>query len=90
MSSNDTDINVVDIDVSSDPENSFTDWENEPTVRDLKQDLEDSKSDHDTHVVNVDTWLDNLNITGKAKRAKVKGKSSIVPKLIRKQAVNLF
>lgn len=64
----------------------LTDWNNEPTVADLKQDLIDAKSDTDEHTGKIDVWLDNLNITGKARLPKVKGKSSIVPKLIRKQA----
>jgi len=34
----------------------------------------------------MSTWLDNLNVTGKAKIAVTKGNSSIAPKLIRKQA----
>lgn len=63
-----------------------TGWDNAPTVADLKQDLTDAQTDHDSHVSNVDTWLDNLNITGAAKIPKKKGKSSVVPKLIRKQA----
>jgi hypothetical protein len=64
----------------------FTNWNNEPTVRDLKQDLEDAKPTHDNQVSKIRVWLDNLNITGTAKRPKVKGRSSITPKLIRKQA----
>ncbi len=64
----------------------FTNWVNEPSIEELKQDFTDASSDHDAQVQKIGTWLDNLNITGKAKRKKVKGKSSIVPKLIRKQA----
>lgn len=75
----------IEQDISED-NNQLTDWENEPTIRDLKQDFTDAQSDHDTHVGKVDTWLDNLNIEGAAKVKKVVGKSAIVPKLIRKQA----
>ena len=64
----------------------LTEWANEPKVDQLKQDYTDAKSDLDDHVTKVDGWLDNLNITGKTKRKEVKGRSSIVPKLIRKQA----
>lgn len=63
-----------------------TDWNNEPSIRDLKKDLEEARSAHDAHVIQVNTWLDNLNITGKAAIPKKKNRSSIVPKLIRKQA----
>jgi hypothetical protein len=59
----------------------LTDWENEPTCRDLKQDLMDAQPHHDIHVQKVNTWLDNLNVTGSAKITKVKGRSTIVPKL---------
>jgi len=69
-----------------DKDNHLTEWSNEPSVRDLKQDLEESRSSHQSHVVKVNTWLDNLNITGNAAMKKRAGRSSIVPKLIRKQA----
>ena len=75
--------NVVDI-AESEP---FQEgWAKEPTVRDLKQDLEDAKAAHDTHVAKVQHWLDNLNITGAARIKKRTGRSSHVPKVIRKQA----
>lgn len=62
------------------------DWKKKPTVADLKQDLTDATGAHDAHVAKVETWLENLNVTGKAKRKKRKGRSSLVPKVIRKQA----
>ena len=65
---------------------SLTDWENEPLVTDLKKDYQAAANHHDTHVNKVTVWLDNLNVTGSAKIKKVKGRSTIVPKLIRKQA----
>jgi len=64
----------------------ITEWENEPSIADLKKDYQESLNHHDAHVQNVVTWLDNLNITGSARVKKVKGRSTIVPKLIRKQA----
>lgn len=64
----------------------LTDWENEPRVEDLKADLEEANQHHDAHVTDVNRWLDNLNVTGSAVRPKIKGRSSVVPKLIRKQA----
>ena len=66
--------------------NPLTDWSNEPSILDLKQDITDAKSDTDAHKVKVDVWLDNLNITGKAVVNNGTGRSNIVPKLIRKQA----
>ena len=64
----------------------LTNWKKAPTVLDLKQDLQDAKPIHDSQVIKINEWLDNLNVTGKAKMPVVKGSSSIVPKLIRKQA----
>jgi hypothetical protein len=63
-----------------------TDWANPPELADLKANYEDALSHHSTHVTNVSTWLDNLNVRNGAKPAKRKGRSQFVPKLIRKQA----
>lgn len=65
---------------------SLTDWKNPPTLANLKQDLQDAQPSHSKHKQNVGTWLDNLNVTGKAKVVTPEGNSAIVPKLIRKQA----
>ena len=64
----------------------LTDWKKEPTVADLKLDLEESRSHHADQVGKIEEWLDNLHGTGKAKVNAGKNNSSIVPKLIRKQA----
>jgi len=61
-------------------------WNNPPTITDLKNDYQSAKVIHQNQVNKINTWLDNLNITGSAQPAKVPGRSSIVPKLIRKQA----
>ena len=81
---------IVEIGVDKEEElvevEALTDWENEPSVADLKADLEEASSHHESHVSDVNTWLDNMNVTGSAKITKIKGRSTIVPKLIRKQA----
>ena len=64
----------------------LTNWVNEPSIMDLKQNLDDARSDYNTHIANVEIWLDNLNITGAAKIVTPKGRSAVVPKVIRKQA----
>ncbi len=64
----------------------LTNWSNEPSVMQLKEDLEAAKSFHDTQVGKVEKWRDLSNITGSAKPPKVKGRSSVQPKLIRRQA----
>lgn len=63
----------------------LTNWKNPPTLSDLKQDFQDAKPIHDAQVSKISVWLDNLNVTGKAKVKSPNG-SQIVPKLIRKQA----
>lgn len=73
--------------VNTDVENApLTKWKNAPNIRDLKQDLEDSKASHSAQVTKVAIWLDNLNVTGTAKIKGSDGNSKMVPKLIRKQA----
>ena len=64
----------------------LTNWKNPPTLAELKQDFTDAKSNHDGQKSKIAIWLDNLNVTGKAKIETPKGNSQIVPKLIRKQA----
>lgn len=61
-------------------------WANPPAVKDLKQDFEDARPSHYEHRGRIGEWLDNLHVRGKAKVDSGPGKSSIVPKLIRKQA----
>lgn len=65
---------------------SLAKWDNPPKIMDLKQDLEDAKSAHNSQVIKINNWLDNLNVTGNARIQTKKGRSKIVPKLIRKQA----
>lgn len=64
----------------------LTTWKNPPTLLNLKQDLADAKPSHDAQKLKIGGWLDNLNVTGKAQIKTPEGNSSIVPKLIRKQA----
>lgn len=80
-------MNVNDQSLSIDATNTpLTKWPNEPSVRDLKQDLTEAHTHHSSAVSRIQEYLDNLNVTGKAKVNAGKGRSSIVPKLIRKQA----
>lgn len=64
----------------------LTNWKNPPKLSNLKQDLMDARQSHDAQKLKIAGWLDNLNVTGKAQVVVVKGNSSVVPKLIRKQA----
>jgi len=64
----------------------LTKWPKEPSVRDLKKDITEAHSDHHDQLSRIDEYLDNLYVTGSAKINAPKGRSRIVPKLIRKQA----
>ena len=76
------DENKMDLDLSAPEE--LTSWDNPPKLEDLKQDYTEAQSAHTAHVVEVDTWISNLN--GDQQVKPKKGRSKIVPKLIRKQA----
>lgn len=74
---------IVEIDRSA---TKLTDWENEPTISDLKADYQEAKNDHDAHVAKVDTYIANLNGDQPELNKLPKNRSRVVPKLIRKQA----
>ena len=62
------------------------DWKEPPSLRDLKSDLEEAMPYHQEQVSKIEEWLDNLYVRGKAKIKTEPNRSSVVPKLIRKQA----
>ncbi|WP_421991641.1 portal protein [Roseococcus sp.] len=64
----------------------LTTWANEPKIATLKQDLEAAKPSQQIRVRNMDRWQNLLSITGEAKIPKVRGRSSVQPKLVRRQA----
>ena len=63
----------------------LTNWTNEPTIDGLKQDLNNSTTYHSTQVTKINRWLDKLEAKP-LPRSKDKFRSTIVPKLVRKQA----
>lgn len=71
---------------SSELPQKLTDWANEPTLEKLKQDLQSARQTHSSHVTKINRWNELLRVTGKAQPPKVKGRSSVQPKLIRRQA----
>lgn len=77
---------ITGIEFRLDSEEKLTDWTNEPSVRDLKADLESSKGYQTTQVAKIREWGDQLYVKGGAKPPAVKGRSSVQPKLIRRQA----
>lgn len=79
-------VNPVQFQLGSGAGVKLTNWKREPTIQDLKQDLEQSKSAHDAQVSKIKHWNELMQVEGSAKPPKVKGRSSIEPKLIRRQA----
>jgi hypothetical protein len=72
--------------LSESSDQKLTGWKKEPSIQILKGDLEASKSAHDIQVGKINTWNDLMAVRGQAKPKKVKGRSSVQPKLIRRQA----
>lgn len=64
----------------------LTEWTKEPGVMDLKDDLSNARGAHDAHIMEVKKWNDLRNVEGNARPKTVKGRSSVQPKLIRRQA----
>ena len=73
-----------DLDVDLSEPKKLVDWKNPPDLLELKQDYQEAQASHTSHVLEVDTWLSALK--GEQTIANKKGRSKIVPKLIRKQA----
>lgn len=73
---------MTDIDQTS----KLTKWAKEPTVVDLKRDLQFASTSHNRQITKIDSWNDLLNVENKAKPPHIKGRSSVQPKLIRRQA----
>lgn len=64
----------------------LTSWSKEPTLMELKYDWEMSKTSHQARINKIDEWNHLLNVTGSEKIAKRRGRSSVQPKLVRRQA----
>ena len=60
------------------------DWPKEPDLRDLKLDLENAKQSHSGQIAKIDKWKELVEVSGAQKPKKVKGRSSVAPKLIRR------
>lgn len=64
----------------------LTDWTKQPTLAELRQDLEDAQSNHQAEVQKISDVLDHMYLRGAAKVKKRAGKSGAQPKVIRKNA----
>lgn len=80
----DADFDKLDLEeIAKDAPVKLTEWENEPSVLDLKADLDASKPEHDRLVRRIENWRE---VTKAPSVKKVPGRSTVQPKLIRKQA----
>ena len=67
----------------------LTDWSNEPTLDELKADLEEVQTFHKAHIANLNRWDDFYHAKGQGSSGipeKVKNRSRVTPRLIKKQA----
>lgn len=64
----------------------LTNWKNEPSLLELKTDLENTKPSQQAQMQKVTRWNDLLNVTGDSKPKKVANRSQVQPKLVRRQA----
>lgn len=64
----------------------LTDWAQEPSLNDLKQDFTQAQSYHSGHIANLNRWENNYNVKPLAENKEKRVQSRINPKLIRKQA----
>ena len=64
----------------------LTDQANEPKLADLQADFQSCKPSHDTQIAKIEYWKDLLNVTGSERPKTIKGRSSVQPKLVRRQA----
>lgn len=64
----------------------LTDWEKEPTLSELQGLFNDSKTAHRDQMAKIQDWRDLMAAKGKYAPPSVPGRSSVQPKLARKQA----
>ena len=79
-------LDVLTPEESLDNSEKLTSWPNEPALSVFKNDDLASESSHVTFITNLDRWNDLLKVQGKAKPKQRLGRSSVQPKLIRRQA----
>ena len=64
----------------------ITSWKKEPSIAQLKYDMEQASGAHSAQMLKIGAWNDLMTVKGKARPTKMKGRSSVQPKLIRRQA----
>lgn len=76
---------AMDVSTEKSENSKLTNWKKEPSLEDLRQDLEFARQETEDQKSNVSGWLDLRNATGAETPKKAKpGRSAVQPKLIRK------
>ena len=63
----------------------LTDWSKPPSIRDLKQDYLAAQMSQSSHIAKIKEWANLRDVTGSARPKRIQGRSSVQPKLIRRQ-----
>lgn len=79
-------MDIAEPNLTGDSTEVFVDWENPPSLMDLKEDVTQAQSAFNAQKVKIQGWLDNLHVRGNAAIKPRPNRSKHVPKLIRKQA----
>lgn len=64
----------------------LTKWSNEPSIYDLKNDFTLAQNFHDEQEAKIHHWRDVIEVKGNSKPPKREGRSSVQPKVVRRQA----
>lgn len=64
--------------------NNMTNWSNEPSIMDLKDDFSLMKQHHDEVIIDIKKWRDIKKVQGAYKPKKISGKSAFQPKTAKK------
>jgi hypothetical protein len=64
----------------------LTDWSHEPDLQALKRDLDAAKPSHDAMMLKIQEWNNLMYVRGSAAPRKIANRSSVQPKLVKKQA----
>jgi len=73
-------------DVMPSVESRLTEWRNEPTVNDLRTDMLAAQGMQQQAASRIRHWREVMDVKGSARPPKVKGRSSVAPRLVRRQA----
>lgn len=77
---------IADLDSLLKPSVKLTEWKKEPKLQHLKELFNECKSSHSDQMSKIQDWRDLMAASGKYKHKSTANRSSVQPKLIRRQA----